>query len=112
MADFFTGNVAQHIVEAMNQLPADNFQAEMLLGQLEEPLKSIIAEMLVSVPSCLPEQAEQTAREMVAWLRRFSMQKKKDMLMAQIQQVEHENNPSLLMELIEKKKELDEALIN
>lgn len=112
LTDFFAGNDAQHIVEAMNLLPADNFQAEMLLAQLEEPLKSILAEMLVSVPSCLPEQAEQTAREMVAWLRRFSMQKKKEVLMAQIQQIEHENNPSLLMELIEKKKELDEALIN
>jgi hypothetical protein len=84
----------------------------MLLAQLEEPLKSIIAEMLVSVPACLPDKAEQTAREMVGWLQRFNLQKKKEILIAQIQQVQLENNPALLMELIEKKKELDEALIN
>ncbi len=110
--DFFAGNTALHIIDAMKQLPVDNFQAEMLLGQLEEPLKSIIAGMLVSVPSCLPERAEQTAREMMDWLARYSLQKKKERLVAKIQEAQHGNNPSLLMELIEMKKELDEALIN
>ncbi len=110
--DFFSGNTAQVIIDSMKQLSVDNFQAEMLLAQLDEPLKTIIAEMLVSVPSCLPEQAEQTAMEMMGWLEKFNLQKKKERLVARIQQVQHENNPALLMELIEKKKELDEALIN
>ncbi|MBU0682261.1 MAG: DNA primase [Proteobacteria bacterium] len=110
--DFFAGNMAQHIIEVMKELSVDNFQAEMLLGQLDEPLKTIIAEMLVSVPACLPEQAEQTALEMIDWLKRFNLQKKRERLVVRIKQVQHENNLALLMELIEKKKELDEALIN
>ncbi len=110
--DFFAGSAAQHIIEVMKELSVDNFQAEMLLGQVDEPLKTIIAEMLIAVPACLPEQAEQTAGEMLGWLQRFILQKKKERLVAQIHQVQHENNPVLLMELIEKKKELDEALIN
>ncbi|MEN8257269.1 MAG: DNA primase [Thermodesulfobacteriota bacterium] len=110
--DFFAGNAAQTIVEVMKQLSADNFQPEMLLAHLEDPLKSIISEMLVAVPSCLPEQAEQTAAEMLVWLENYSHQRKKENLVTQIQQAQHENNPTLLMELIEKKKELDEALIN
>ncbi len=110
--DFFAGNAALDIIDVMKQLSVENFQAEMLLAQINEPLKGIIAEILVSVPSCLPEKAEQTAREMVGWLQRLGLQEKKERLVARIQQVQHENNPSLLMELIEKKKELDEALIN
>lgn len=110
--DFFDGNAAIPIISAIKKLSEENFQAEMLLGLLDEPLKSIIAEMLISVPSCLPEQAEQTALEMLGWLKRFNLQKKKEHLVARIQQVQHENNPVLLMELIEMKKELDEALIN
>jgi DNA primase len=110
--DFFAGNPAQRLLEVMKELPVENFQAEMLLGRLEEPLKNIIAEMLVAVPACLPEQAEETAREMLDWLQRFNLQRRREQLVARIKQVQHENNLTLLMELIEKKKELDEALIN
>ncbi len=109
--DFFAGNAAQEIIELMKRFAADNFQPEMLLAQLEGPLKHVIAEMLVAVPSCLPEKAEQTGREMVEWLARFTLLKKKERLIAEIQQVQHENNPIRLMELIEMKKKLDEVLI-
>lgn len=110
--EFLADSEALHIVEIMKEIPTEHFQPEMLLARLDGTLKDIIAEMLVAVPACLPEQSAQTAREMLDWLARHSLHKKKEQLVLQIRRVQHENNPVLLMELIEKKKELDEALIN
>ena len=79
----------------MKEVPAETFQPEMLLAHLDDSLKGVVSEILVAVPTCLPEQAEQTAGEMLSWLEKFSMQKKKESLVTQIQQAQHENNPTL-----------------
>ena len=89
-----------------------HFSPELLVTKLEGPLRDFVAELLVTIPSCLPNQAEATAHEMTTWLQEQLKQQKKTALITQINHAHQTNNMKLLMELLEKKKELDSTTIN
>ena len=100
---------ASQLVQAMKSCRGEDFAPEILLGLVEDGGKSLVTEILMIGPSCLPEQAEETAQAMQAWLKRKAMKGEKRALVEKINEAHQANNLTLLMELIEKKKELDEA---
>ncbi len=108
---FIEGGPGQIILDEMTATIPD-FSPELLVARLKGPLRDFVAELLVIVPSCLPDQAEETAQEMVSWLKGQTFQQKKSQLVEQINHAHQTNNVKLVMELLEKKKELDSALIN
>jgi DNA primase len=96
----------------LDEMTASDFSPEMLVTKLQGPLRDFVAELLVAVPSCFPDQAEATAQEMVLWLKEQTSQQEKARLVVKINHAHQTNNMELLMELLEKKKELDSVGIN
>ncbi len=91
----------QVILDEMTESQPD-FSPELLVSKLEGPLRDFVAELLVAVPSCLPDQAEETAMEMVAWLKRQKYQQEKLSLVEQINHAQQTNNKKKVDELVAK----------
>ena len=105
---FIQDGPGQAILDEMTASLPD-FSPELLVTKLQGPLRDFVAELLVAVPACLPDQAGNTALEMVTWLQGRAMKLEKARLTTEIKRAEQTNNMNLLMELLEKKKELDSA---
>jgi len=98
---------AAQIMAQLKEMAGDDFLPELLLDGLDPALHGVVTEILVSKPSCLPEHAAATAKDMQGWIRKQLGGRQKASLVAQINEAHQANNLTLLMELIEKKKELD-----
>lgn len=115
--DFFSRGLAQicnhagvsEILAKIKILAAEDFSPEMLLTELDPALHGIVTEILVSPPSCLPEKSAAMAEDIKSWIDKKVCDGKKNDLVAQIEEAHQANNLTLMMELIEKKKELDEV---
>lgn len=85
------------------------WEPEALLDTCSEAERSLLSRLLVS-SLVFPDNAkEATAKEMESWLRTQTFKKKRDRLIQQINVAHQQKDESLWMELIEKKKEMDEA---
>ncbi|MHB8149068.1 MAG: DNA primase [Desulfobulbia bacterium] len=83
---------------------------EQLLELATGPERAFISRLLISTPSHAEEMREQMAQEMLNWLSSTSLKAKKERLMRQIKEAQHTQNEQLLMELMSKKIQMDEAL--
>jgi DNA primase len=102
---FIQNGPGQIILDEMTASVHD-FSPELLMSKLEGPLRDFVAELLVAVPSTLPDQAEETAMHMVAWLKKQQRQQEDASLGEQINHAHQANNIELYMELLKKKNEL------
>ncbi|MEW6517871.1 MAG: DNA primase [Thermodesulfobacteriota bacterium] len=83
--------------------------AEVLLERLAGEEKVLVARLLIAAPSFADEIKEQVIGEMTAWVGRQAWQIRKAGLMLRIKQAQVEGDDVLLMELLEKKKKMDEV---
>lgn len=82
---------------------------EVLLGKLDGAARNFISKLLFQAPSYSTEVKETMIEEMTTWVRRQAWQNRKTDLLRQITEAQHAGNDDLLMELLEKKKEMDEV---
>ena len=82
---------------------------EMLLGKVSGAAKNFISKLLFQAPAYSTEIKEVMIEEMTTWVRKQALQDRKAELLRQIDEAQHEGNDDLLMELLEKKKEMDEV---
>ncbi|MEN8140041.1 MAG: DNA primase [Thermodesulfobacteriota bacterium] len=101
--------VAAAVMPRLKDLAGPGFRPEQLLAELDTAAQTLITEILVSPPPCLPDKAGATAQEMLAWILKRDLGRQKELLVARINEAHQANNMQLLMELLEKKKQLDEA---
>ncbi len=100
------------IIEALKSLVLEHEEkagAEELLENLPQRERSFVAQVLIDAPSFAGEIKEAMLEEMAAWLRRQVWQLRKATLVKSIHEAQLHGNDDLLMELLEKKKEMDEA---
>ncbi len=82
---------------------------EALLGKMNGAAKNFISKLLFQAPSYSTEVKEVMIEEMTIWVRKQALQDRKAELLRRINEAQHEGNDDLLMELLEKKKEMDEV---
>jgi DNA primase len=82
---------------------------EVLLGKLDGAAKNFISKLLFVAPSYSAEVKETMIEEMTTWVRRQELQGRKTEILRMIAEAQHQENDNLLMELLEKKKEMDEV---
>lgn len=82
---------------------------EELLENLPQRERSFVAQILIDAPAFDDGIKEAMLAEMTAWLRRQVWQLRKAILVKSIHEAQLHGNDDLLMELLEKKKEMDEA---
>ncbi len=100
---------AESIVNQLKSMTGEDFFPELLLSELDPSLHGVVTEILVSQSPCLPEKADEAAKDMQVWISNKIVERQKKVLVEQINEAHQANNLTLLMELIEKKKELDES---
>lgn len=82
---------------------------DRILETMEGDEKIYISELLIGAPSLTTDTRKAMMAEMLAWVRKQALQRQKTLLVHRINEAQHEGNEILLMELLEKKKEMDEA---
>ncbi len=99
---FIQNGPGQIILDEMTASMPD-FSPELLVSKLEGPLRDFVAELLVAVPSTLPDQAEATAMHMVAWLKKQQRQQEDASLGEQINHAHQANDLERVKALLAKK---------
>jgi DNA primase len=100
---------AMHILARLKDLGLQGQGAERLLELLEGEEKSLVARLLLEAPSYSDEMKETMVAEMTAWVGKKAWQGRKARLLHLIHEAQAAGNEALLMELLEKKKEMDEV---
>jgi DNA primase len=95
------GHIAYFLEQGVDMTP------ERLLDSIEGPHKSLVSEFLLSAMQYSDETKEDMTLEMESWLRRKSLEKSKAQVVRQIKQAQQEGDELLMMQLLEKKKEMD-----
>lgn len=90
-------------------LPGKGAGAELLLEKLEGEEKSLVARLLLEAPSYSGELKETIIAELTALVGKKAWQSRKARLLRLIHAAQAAGNEALLMELLEKKKEMDEV---
>ena len=98
--------ILRHIQKTILQ---DGCGPEVLLDKMDGAEKAFVARMLVDAPSYSDEMKKDLSREMVGWVKKQVLQVRKSRLVQRINEAQHEGDEILLMELLEKKKEMDEV---
>ncbi|MDG4475346.1 DNA primase [Thiovibrio frasassiensis] len=98
------------ILHLLKKQPDLSGGSEQLLELATGPERAFISELLISTPSHSEEMKEQMAQEMLSWLTSSSLKAKKERLMQQISEAQQTQNEQLLLELMSKKIQMDEAL--
>jgi DNA primase len=80
---------------------------ERLLDSIEGPHKSLVSEFLLAASQYSEEAKEAMTSEMESWLRRKALEKSKAQVVRQINQAQQQGDDLLMMQLLEKKKEMD-----
>ena len=73
------------------------------------PERTFLSGLLVSLPTFPDDVKEAMAEEMEAWFKKTSLKKERERLTREINEAQQADNEALWMELIEKKKLLDES---
>lgn len=81
---------------------------DSLLASLEEPYRTLIAGLLVVIPSYAEDSKEKMTREMEDWLKQKIIKKQKATLLARINEAEQQGDDSLLLTLLAQKTEIDQ----
>ncbi|TBV82250.1 MAG: DNA primase [Desulfobulbaceae bacterium] len=110
LQDFITTPAAQALMNLLTRLNAsevDFIQApENLLHHADDRLKSLVARLLISSDSIYPEQyREESARQLIAWLRRHQRKKSADLLNREINVAYQGGDQQRLMTLMKQKQE-------
>lgn len=101
------------ILDHIKKLAENNpvFQPELLLDILPSGAeRTFVSGLLVACPSYSEDMKEKEAQEKIAWLKKHSVTMKKKRLLEKIKEADKNNNHPLLMELMEEKKRIDNAL--
>lgn len=98
------------VLHLLKSRPALSGGPEQLLEFASGHERIFISKLLISTPSYSEEMKEKMAQEMLGWLTICSLKAKKERLMQQIREAQHSRNDQLLMELMTKKIQMDEAL--
>ncbi len=83
---------------------------EQLLSVLSGPERAFVSKLLISAPVITDENKEQEAREKIAWLRENSLKLQRQQLTRLISEAQQSRNIPLCMELMEKKKAIEQRL--
>ena len=83
---------------------------ERFLDLVAASEKSSISRLLVTTPSYADEVKGETVQEMLAWLKKNSLQIRRERLSQDISTAHQSRNEDLLLQLMAKKKEMDEAV--
>jgi len=83
--------------------------AEVLLENLQGEEKVLVARLLIESPAYAEDMKALLIDELTAWVRKQAWQNRKSRLLRRISQAQLEGDDVLLMELLEKKKEMDEV---
>ncbi len=81
---------------------------DSLLANLEEPYRTLIAGLLVSVPHYAEDSKDTMTREMGNWLKQKIIKKQKARLLARINEAQQQGDDSLLLTLLSQKAEIDQ----
>ena len=73
------------------------------------PERTFLSGLLVSLPTFPDDVKEAMAEEMEAWFKKNSLKKERERLTREINEAQQADNEALWMELIKKKKLLDES---
>jgi len=98
--------IANHIKELKDQ--NGSFGPERLLELTAGPERSFISKQLISVPD-IPDY-EKEAEEKISWLQKNRRMVESRLLTASINEAQRKNDIGLLMELLEKKRQLSEKI--
>ncbi|MBU0909694.1 MAG: DNA primase [Proteobacteria bacterium] len=83
--------------------------AEVLLENLLEEEKVLVARLLIEAPSYAEDMKDLLIDELTTWVRKQAWQNRKSRLLRRISQAQVEGDDVLLMELLEQKKKMDEV---
>lgn len=81
----------------------------VLLEKMNGEAKDFVSHVFIDAPSYSEEMKEAMVVDLSSWVRRQAWQKRKSILLGRINEAQHLGDDDLLMELLEKKKELDEV---
>jgi hypothetical protein len=109
LEEILMGDIAGEILGYIAYLVEEGIEItpERLLESIHEPHKSLVYELLVSASQYSEEAKEDMTSEIENWLRRKSLEKNKARLVRQINEAQQQGDEILMMQLLEKKKELD-----
>ena len=109
LEDIFTNTQARDIIIHMQYLMEEDSEVspELLLDSLEGPSKTLASKLLVSTSLYSDETKDDMAREMESWLHRKTLERCKAQVVKQINEAQQQGDESLMMQLLEKKKEMD-----
>ncbi len=104
-------DTCQVILNCMTDIvPAEGSAVvDLLLEHLSGRERSLISSLLVKTPAFSEEKKNEVAGEMIHWIKHHIFDLEKDDITRQINEAHQANDTVLLMELLEKKKEMDET---
>jgi DNA primase len=114
LEEIFTSEQARDIIGHMKYLSGEDgeMNPELLLDSMQGPHKDLVSKLLLSASSYSEETKEEMGGEMESWLRRKMLEKNKAQVVRQITQAQQQGDESLMMQLLEKKKEMDAQTVN
>ncbi len=104
----WVGNILARLKEFV--LRDEGCGVEGILDGLAVEEKDFVSAILVNAPAYTDEVKEVMAVDMAAWVRKQAWQGRKSRLMRRINEAQYAGDDDLLMELLEKKKEMDEVV--
>lgn len=109
LEDIFTNTQARDIIGHMQYLieEGDEVSPELLLDSIEGPSKSLASQLLLSTSLYSDATKDDMTREMESWLQRKTLERSKAQVIKQISEAQQQGDESLMMQLLEKKKEMD-----
>ena len=101
-------SILSHLKEMQN---IEDAAPEKLLDIVTGPVRSFISGLLINNPVYSDEIREALVNEHISWLKKTNFQTEQSKLTKMINKAQQDNDMTLCMALIEKKKALDEALL-
>ena len=111
--EFVTHPSARTILEALHAQDHKGGHPpppEQILQTLKDAERSFVSKLLISAPSYSEENKAQQAEEKLAWLRETNLKNQRKKLTSLINEAQQSQNISLCMELIAKKRAIEEQL--
>ncbi|MDH5297688.1 MAG: DNA primase [Desulfobulbaceae bacterium] len=107
-----THPLGRTILEALHKLGRDHqvVAPEQLLTALEGPERTFVSKLLISGPPSADDTKEHEAQEKIAWLKENILKIQQKQLTRLITEAQQSQNITLCMELIEKKRAIEERL--
>jgi hypothetical protein len=104
-------DICQVIVNCMKDIaPAKGIAVvDLLLEQLSSRERSLISSLFIKVSAFSEEKKNEVACEMINWIKYHILDQEKNEITRRINEAHQANDAALLMELLEKKKEMDET---